>query len=118
VTSAEIAEDSSMLAVGFSNSVIKVWSIVPLKLRAMKSAELLSDIDKEAEDVLVRMMDDKSAETSKMLFGHHGPVYSMSFSPDRNLLLSSSEDTTSKPINALQGSVKFFTGYILLEISP
>lgn len=90
-----------MLAVGFSNSTIKVWSIVPLKLRAMKSAELLADIDKEAEDVLVRMMDDKSAETSKMLFGHHGPVYSMSFSPDRNLLLSSSEDTTSKRRNIL-----------------
>ncbi|CAB3366035.1 Hypothetical predicted protein [Cloeon dipterum] len=92
VTSAEFAEDSSMLAVGFSNSSIKVWSIVPQKLRAMKSAELLADIDKEAEDVLVRMMDEKSAETTKTLIGHHGPVYTMSFSPDRTMLLSCSED--------------------------
>lgn len=46
------------------------------------------------DDVLVRMMDDRTAETSRSLFGHNGPVYSLSFSPDRNLLLSSSEDST------------------------
>lgn len=48
------------------------------------------------EDVLARMMDERSPETAKNLYGHSGPVYSLSFSPDRNLLLSSSEDTTSK----------------------
>jgi transcription initiation factor TFIID subunit 5 len=96
VTCAEFAEDSSLLAVGFSDSSIKIWSLIPQKLRAMKSAEHLADIDKDAEDVLVRMMDDRSAETSRMLHGHQGPVYSLSFSPDRNLLLSSSEDATSK----------------------
>jgi len=47
------------------------------------------------EDVLVRMMDDRTAETAKILYGHTGPIYALSFSPDRNLLLSSSEDTTS-----------------------
>lgn len=46
------------------------------------------------DDVLVRMMDDRTAESSRSLFGHNGPVFSMSFSPDRNLLLSSSEDST------------------------
>lgn len=49
-----------------------------------------------AEDVLVRMMDDRTAETARNLYGHSGPIYSLSFSPDRNLLLSSSEDTTSE----------------------
>lgn len=48
------------------------------------------------EDVLVRMMDERTSETAKNLYGHSGPIYSLSFSPDRNLLLSSSEDTTSK----------------------
>ena len=47
------------------------------------------------EDVLVRMMDDKTGETMKTLHGHSGPVYSASFSPDRSLLLSSSEDASS-----------------------
>ena len=36
------------MAVGFSDSIIKVWSLVPQKLRGMKSAELLSDIEKDA----------------------------------------------------------------------
>ncbi|XP_076756911.1 TATA-box binding protein associated factor 5 isoform X2 [Xylocopa sonorina] len=94
VTAAEVAEDSSLLAIGLSDSCIKVWSLVPQKLRLMKTGEQLQDIDREADDVLVRMMDDRTAETSRSLFGHNGPIYSLSFSPDRNLLLSSSEDST------------------------
>lgn len=61
----------------------------------MKSGELLSDINKEAEDVLARMMDERTAETVRTLYGHSGPIYSLTFAPDRNLLLSCSEDTTS-----------------------
>ena len=48
VTCAEICEDSSLLGVGFADSIIKVWSLTPQKLRAMKSAEALQDIDREA----------------------------------------------------------------------
>lgn len=40
------------------------------------------------------MMDERSGEISRSLFGHSGPVYSVSFSPDRTLLLSCSEDST------------------------
>lgn len=123
VTCAEICEDSSLLGVGFTDSIIKVWSLTPQKLRAMKSAEALQDVDREAgrfpdnisdltfyfllkcelifaliiftDDVLVRMMDDKSTNV-RSLCGHSGPVYKLSFSPDRTLLLSCSEDATSK----------------------
>ncbi|XP_011500143.1 PREDICTED: transcription initiation factor TFIID subunit 5 [Ceratosolen solmsi marchali] len=94
VISAEIAEDSSLLAVGFNDSAIKVWSLVPQKLRIMKDGEQLADVEREAEDVLVRMMDEKTAETVRTLYGHSGPVYCLSFSPDRNLLLSCAEDGT------------------------
>lgn len=48
VTAAEISEDSSLLATGFSDSGIKVWSLVPSKLRLMKTGEQLQDIDREA----------------------------------------------------------------------
>ena len=41
------------------------------------------------------MMDDKTSESMKILHGHSGPVYAASFSPDRSLLLSSSEDASS-----------------------
>lgn len=94
VTCAEICDDSSMLAVGFADSNIKIWSLTPSKLREMKAAESLKEIDKDAEDVIVRMMDDRTAEPSRTLFGHAGPVYRCSFSPDKTLLLSCSEDTT------------------------
>lgn len=48
ITCAQIAENSSLLAVGFSDSIIKVWTLVPQKLRTMKSSEKLQDIDREA----------------------------------------------------------------------
>lgn len=44
----DICDDSTLLAVGFSNSNIKVWTLTPVKLRGMKSAEKLQDIDREA----------------------------------------------------------------------
>lgn len=94
VTCAEISDDTSLIAVGFADSVIKVWSLTPNKLREMKPAEQLKDVDREADDVLVRMMDDRTAESSRTLLGHNGPVYRCAFSPDRTMLLSCSEDTT------------------------
>lgn len=90
----DVSDDTSMLAAGFVDSHIKVWSLTPAKLREMKSAESLKDIDKDAEDVLVRMMDDRTAETGRTFYGHSGPVFRVAFSPEKNLLLSCSEDTT------------------------
>ena len=46
------------------------------------------------DDVLERMMDNRTAEDCKLLLGHTGPVYGASFSNDRNYLTSSSEDGT------------------------
>jgi transcription initiation factor TFIID subunit 5 len=43
-----VSEDSSLLAVGFADSIVKIWTLMPQKLRAMKSAEQLQDIDREA----------------------------------------------------------------------
>ncbi|KAK7580412.1 hypothetical protein V9T40_001041 [Parthenolecanium corni] len=94
VSCTEISEDASMLAVGFADSRIKVWSLVPQKLKAMKSAEQLQDINLEADDVLQRIMEDRSAETTKTLIGHTRSVTKISFSPDKTLLVSSSVDGT------------------------
>lgn len=74
--------------------MVRVWSLLPLKLREMKGSDLLKDIDRDADDVLVRMMDDRTAETSRIFLGHSGPIYRCSFSPDKTLLLSCSEDST------------------------
>ncbi|KAF3843994.1 hypothetical protein F7725_016042 [Dissostichus mawsoni] len=42
----------------------------------------LNLIDKESDDVLERIMDEKTASELKILYGHSGPVYGISFSPD------------------------------------
>lgn len=94
VTSAEISEDSSLLSAGATDSVLRIWSLNANKLKAMKPASELEHVDKEADDVLYRMMDEKNATDMRVLVGHSGPIYASSFSPDRNMLLSCSEDST------------------------
>merc|ERR1712110_579940 len=71
---------------------IKVWTLLPHKLKKLKNAESLKDINRESDDVLHRMMDDSTGEQSKTLVGHSGPVYGLSINPDRSLLLSCGED--------------------------
>lgn len=51
VCSAEISDDSSLIAIGFSDSILKLWSLTPSKLREMKTAEQLKDIDRDAGNV-------------------------------------------------------------------
>lgn len=93
-TCADICDDSSLLAVGFQNSAVEVWALTNMKLRGMKSVDKLQDIDREAGDVLVRMMDDRDRDTCRTLYGHTGPVYKVAFDPFKTLLLSCSEDST------------------------
>ncbi|XP_070801565.1 transcription initiation factor TFIID subunit 5 [Pituophis catenifer annectens] len=94
LTAVDVTDDSSMIVGGFADSTVRVWSVTPKKLRSVKSATDLSVIDKESDDVLERIMDEKTASELKILYGHSGPVYGASFSPDRNYLLSCSEDGT------------------------
>lgn len=94
VTCIEVTEDSSLLSAGFADSSIRVFTVSPNKLRGMKPPNELEIIDKEADDVLERMMDDRTSTDYKLLLGHSGPVYATSFSPDRRYLISASEDGT------------------------
>ena len=79
VTALAVTDDSSMLAAGLADSKIKVWSLLNHKLKRLKAATALQDINREAEDVLHRMMDDTTSECCKELVGHSGPVYAVSF---------------------------------------
>ncbi|CAL1534508.1 unnamed protein product [Lymnaea stagnalis] len=92
VTSVDISDDTSLLAAGFTDGNVRVWSLTPSKLREMKKPDDLDIIDKEADDVMERIFDDRSASDNKLLVGHHGAVYALSISPDRAYLLSSSDD--------------------------
>ncbi|XP_055106112.1 transcription initiation factor TFIID subunit 5 isoform X2 [Symphalangus syndactylus] len=83
LTAVDVTDDSSLIAGGFADSTVRVWSVTPKKLRSVKQASDLSLIDKESDDVLERIMDEKTASELKILYGHSGPVYGASFSPDR-----------------------------------
>lgn len=94
LTSVEICEDTSLMAGGFSDSLLQIWSLNAAKLCTIKPPDELNIVDKEADDVFEHIMDDHSATDSKLLHGHTGPVYCSSFSPDKTHLISSSEDGT------------------------
>ena len=53
ITSVDICDDSSLLAYGSQDSVVRVQSITPSKIRTMKNAEALNDIDKDAGNIVV-----------------------------------------------------------------
>lgn len=89
-----VTEDSSIIAVGFSDSTIKVWALTPNNLKQLRPPHELEELDKEAEDISKRMLDDERTFDTKMLCAHSGPVYGVSFSPCRQFLLSCSEDNT------------------------
>lgn len=76
MTCIDFNEDSNMVAAGFQDSYIKLWSLDGKPLKS----------------VLKR--DRHRNENTRKLIGHSGPVYSVSFSPDNKFLLSASEDKT------------------------
>ena len=51
-----------------------IWSLNTHKLKALKSADALENLNRDADDVLHRMMDESTSEISKNLYGHAGPV--------------------------------------------
>jgi transcription initiation factor TFIID subunit 5 len=87
LTSLEFHPDSTMIAGGFQDSFIKLWSIdgSPLK-SVLRSDPYNHDIDSASAGL--------PGNTSRKLIGHSGPVYGLSFSPDGHYLLSSSADST------------------------
>ena len=91
---ATLAEDSSMIAIGFSDSTVRVWALTPANLKQLRPAHELEDLDKEGDDISKQMLDDENTFNTRTLCGHSGPVYGVSFSPCRQLLISCSEDTT------------------------
>jgi transcription initiation factor TFIID subunit 5 len=70
----DFSEDSTLVAGGFSDSFVKVWSLKGEKLTSV--------------------LKDDTPSNSKRLVGHSGPVFSTSFSSDNSYLLSASEDKT------------------------
>lgn len=96
VASCDFSDDSSFIAMGLSDSSIVINAMDPMnKMKKLRDMEYLDKIDIETADNVQSQMFDLQASTSSARFtGHGGPVFSVNFSPDRRLLLSSSGDKT------------------------
>ncbi|KTF96393.1 hypothetical protein cypCar_00033889 [Cyprinus carpio] len=95
LNTAEVSADSRLLAAGFDNSAVKLWSLRARKLKAGPHRVDVSKI-RLACDVLEEEADDEDASGSeiKTLRAHSGPVYRTAFLTDGSGLLSCSEDST------------------------
>ncbi|KAF1768573.1 hypothetical protein GCK72_000385 [Caenorhabditis remanei] len=96
VASCDFSDDSSFIAMGLSDSSIVINAMDPMnKMKKLRDMEFLEKIDIEtADNVHAQMFDLQGSQSSVRYTGHGGPVFSVNFSPDRRLLLSSSGDKT------------------------
>ncbi|KAF5312687.1 hypothetical protein D9619_003432 [Psilocybe cf. subviscida] len=94
----DVAEGyTSLMAAGFAESYIRLWSLKGEKLRGLRS-DFSSSAIKDASSL--GKIREKKGSTSRKLIGHSGPVYSLSFDPVNGsaappkYLLSASADAT------------------------
>ena len=75
-------------------------------MKGLKSADALDNLNRDADDVLHRMMDESTAEISKSLHGHSGPV--KKYSSNQNI-------KNNRLVNDVL-IVFRFTEYLLVQI--
>ncbi|KAI9596021.1 WD40-repeat-containing domain protein [Syncephalis fuscata] len=85
------SDDLALMACGFSDSYVQLWSLDGQPLRGLRN-DISLDQMKQPSD-LTKARDD-TTQNHRRLVGHSGPVYGASFSPDNRFLITSSEDST------------------------
>ncbi|KIJ68525.1 hypothetical protein HYDPIDRAFT_173223 [Hydnomerulius pinastri MD-312] len=91
--------DITLMAAGFSESYIRLWSLKGEKLKGFRND---FSLDKVKDSNSFSKIREKDGTTTRKLIGHSGPVYSLSFDPHGGsavpprYLLSSSADATAR----------------------
>ncbi|KAJ1026957.1 hypothetical protein NDA16_002250 [Ustilago loliicola] len=99
ITCSTFSDDITLMAAGFEESFVQVWSLKGEKLRGIRGNPNLSSI--RDSKTLARQREAESYSTRRLI-GHSGPVYGVDFdpvggsaSPPRHLL-SCSADATAR----------------------
>ncbi|CAL1695610.1 unnamed protein product [Somion occarium] len=93
------SQDTSLMAAGFSESYVRLWSLKGEKLKGLRSDFQTSSITGAKS---LRKIREKGGSTTRKLIGHSGPVYSVAFDPvggsavPPKYLLSCSADATTR----------------------
>ncbi|KAJ2886559.1 Transcription initiation factor TFIID subunit 5 [Coemansia aciculifera] len=93
LTCAAVSEDLSLLAGGFSESYVKIWSLKNEPLRGFVGNINPVSINSEEDAESAR---EKTAEPYRKLVGHSGAVFGLDISFDSKYLISCSEDKTTR----------------------
>ncbi|TNY21852.1 WD40-repeat-containing domain protein [Rhodotorula diobovata] len=94
------SEDSTVMATGFTESYIRLWSLDGKGLRALRTDLKEDEVDKIRDANDLSKLYHPDAPQTRKLIAHSGPVYSLSFDPvpgpasPPRYLLSASADTT------------------------
>ncbi|KAF9286139.1 Transcription initiation factor TFIID subunit 5 [Mortierella alpina] len=88
-----VSEDATLMAAGFSESYVRLWSLTGEKLRGFRSNFNPAHINDSSDLDRVR---ERTGTDSRKLIGHAGPVFGASFSPDNKYLITCSEDKTAR----------------------
>ncbi|KDN43214.1 WD40 repeat-like protein [Tilletiaria anomala UBC 951] len=98
LTCSVFSHDTSMMAAGFEESYVQVWSLKGETLRGLRSDFDLSEV-RDAKTL--KKVREREGRSTRKLIGHSGPVYSVDFDPiggsasaPKHLLSSSADGTT------------------------
>jgi transcription initiation factor TFIID subunit 5 len=97
LTCSKFSPDLSLMAAGFEESYVQIWSLKGEPLRGLRNDFTLSQVrDRKALD----RHRERTTQSTRKLIGHSGPVYGVSFdpiggsaAPPRHLLSASADST-------------------------
>ncbi|SRR6266487_1843655 len=116
IFSVALSQDGNFLAVGTSNSQVRLWdahSGTPLRIcrghadwvRSVAFSPNGKLIASASEDKTIRLWEVQSGECLNVLEGHTNRVCTIAFSPDSNTLVSGSEDQTVRLWDVSSGTL-------------
>ncbi|KAG0665146.1 Transcription initiation factor TFIID subunit 5 [Rhodotorula mucilaginosa] len=100
LSTVSFSEDSTIMATGFTESYIRLWSLNGKGLRALRTDLTGDEVNKTTDADGISKLYEPEAPQTRKLIAHSGPVYSLSFDPvpgpasPPRYLLSSSADCT------------------------